>query len=167
MATSASSLIYTKTATSARTVLEAHARSRELFRKSVRLIPWISDTFQLDYSKREMTNRIRERFDQSKDVTQLEIINRLLHKGENEIQETLMLWKTRSHVVQFFETNTTDTRSFLQRFLDNDPYENEEEKEAAFFANCEALAKQPQRPVGYYKEAIKRNQTKFHRAIGQ
>jgi len=46
---------------------------------------------------------IREEFDKHLHIRERKVIDLLVYKGENELMETKEMWKTYSHVAEFFE----------------------------------------------------------------
>eukprot|EP01099_Mayorella_cantabrigiensis_P003052 TRINITY_DN238_c0_g1_i1.p1 TRINITY_DN238_c0_g1~~TRINITY_DN238_c0_g1_i1.p1 ORF type:complete len:164 (-),score=44.37 TRINITY_DN238_c0_g1_i1:202-693(-) len=46
---------------------------------------------------------LREEFDKHMHIRERKVIDLLVYKGENELMETKEMWKTYSHVAEFFE----------------------------------------------------------------
>lgn len=91
-----SQLIYTKGFHACKTLAEAKNRTLTLYRRSIRLIPWLVDTYQLDdISKPQMMKIMRGNIERHKDVKDVDTLSVLIFKGEHSFQEAAMLWKTR------------------------------------------------------------------------
>jgi len=58
---------------------------------------------------------IRKHFEKHSHIKSPYTASVLLHQGENDLQEALNVWKTRSHVVKFFEPVETDQRDLISR----------------------------------------------------
>lgn len=141
-----------------------------------------------------MHQTIRAHFVKFRHVTDLTMASRMLHSGENDLQEALNVWKTRyfghcnsqphhmhvhlasilsniptsphiyctdniiyafnrlpdsfrSHVMQFFEPEAKDTRSYVERLLTGDVPDIEiDENDINFFYPP------PPPPPGFYRK---------------
>lgn len=97
-----SQLIYTKGFHACKTLAEAKNRTLTLYRRSIRLIPWLVDTYQLDdISKPQMMKIMRGNIERHKDVKDVDTLSVLIFKGEHSFQEAAMLWKTRYPSIVF------------------------------------------------------------------
>lgn len=112
---------YMRTATLTKNMAEAHIKSRKLYRHALKLIPWMQDTYTLEYTKKQMRDTIRSHFDKHGHIKEKDTIDVLVFQGENEVQEALNIWKTRSHVVKFFEPIAVDKRTLYDRMLEGEP----------------------------------------------
>ena len=93
-----SHLIYTKGFHVCKSLAEVRHRTLTLYRRGMRLIPWMIDTYQLDeVSKPQMRAIMRKNIERHRDVSDLDTLSVLLFKGEHSFQEAAMLWKTRYH----------------------------------------------------------------------
>eukprot|EP00026_Physarum_polycephalum_P018489 Phypoly_transcript_20096.p1 GENE.Phypoly_transcript_20096~~Phypoly_transcript_20096.p1 ORF type:complete len:208 (+),score=40.00 Phypoly_transcript_20096:44-625(+) len=128
----ASQLIYTKGFVPFKNIQEAQHRTKVLYRRGIRLLPWLIDTYQIDeFDRKHLMRIMRKNIEQHKDVKDLDTLSVLIFKGEHSFQEAAMLWKTRSHVLDYFTEIQQDNRNYLERFFANEPYKNEEENDAA------------------------------------
>ncbi|KYQ94320.1 NADH dehydrogenase ubiquinone 1 alpha subcomplex subunit 6 [Tieghemostelium lacteum] len=101
----------------------ARKRCLKLYRNCIRSIPYLIQHYNLSYNFSEMKLKFREDFLQFSQVKQKNELDRLAFIGETELYDAMSLLKTRSHVVNYFETHThkkqlSDSEQLLKKFFE-------------------------------------------------
>ncbi|KAJ3104059.1 NADH dehydrogenase 1 alpha subcomplex subunit 6 ndufa6 [Phlyctochytrium bullatum] len=97
----------------------ARRRVLQLYRDWVRAAPVVVERFQLEVTTAQVRNRIREEFETKRRIQDLPLIDVLLTKGRMEYDETLNMWKQKSHVMRYFSEEDhpePKPQTFLEKF---------------------------------------------------
>jgi len=91
--------------------------TRKLYRAWLRESSPSCQMYTLDMPISEFKAKVREQFDKQSHQTDARIINALLIKGAMELQETEACFKTKSHVMRYWNTDPNlATDDFLTNF---------------------------------------------------
>jgi NADH dehydrogenase (ubiquinone) 1 alpha subcomplex subunit 6 len=77
----------------ASTLAEARSLSIDAYRAWYRAAPEICALYALNVSPSAIRLKIREDFERNRNIENLDVINLLLHKNQQEFQETMNCWK--------------------------------------------------------------------------
>jgi len=116
-----------------RSLPEASRGSTRLYRRALKSIPMIVRTYRLPYDAGEIRRRIRFDFESHGHVTDPAMVDMIVFKGENELEEVTQNWATRGHVLNYFiemdarkqrldwEHVTDEEKQFLATVLEQPP----------------------------------------------
>ncbi|XP_071984980.1 NADH dehydrogenase [ubiquinone] 1 alpha subcomplex subunit 6 isoform X3 [Engystomops pustulosus] len=100
-----------------RDLSDAKRRVRELYRAWYREVPNTVHVFQLDITVKQGREMVREKFQKNADVTDPRVIDLLVIKGKMDLEETIKVWKQRTHIMRYFhETESPQPTEFLPSF---------------------------------------------------
>jgi NADH dehydrogenase (ubiquinone) 1 alpha subcomplex subunit 6 len=99
---------------------EARVRVLSLYKRTLKEIPWMRQTFHLFGTKKDMNEKIRREFLKHKTVKDLFVIDSLIFKGYNDLEEVLQHHMQRGYVMQFFKPDdiTNKESPFLKEFFE-------------------------------------------------
>lgn len=109
--------------TASRSFAEASLRNHHLYRKAMRSAPRIIQMYDLPYSVGQVRTRIAEEFRKHQNVEDPVTMDMLWFKAKNELDETLMTWKQRPHVLKYFAPQKKQESDFLRKFFNNEDIE--------------------------------------------
>jgi len=84
---------------------DAHFHVFKLFRKAIKLVPFMKDVYHLPFEETDMRRVIRGYFEKNRQIRNKGVIDSLVTRGSNDIEEIQMHHKQRGHVFHFFETS--------------------------------------------------------------
>jgi len=77
----------------------------------------------LDIPVSQIRAKIREEFEKNRGVNDLGVVNVMIGKGQMELDETLNMWKQKTHVMRYFGNYDIppppEKSDFLSKFYDN------------------------------------------------
>lgn len=92
------------------------------FRDWLRAAPVIVEAYNLDLSTFKIRQRIRFEYEKNRQQGDVRIVNLLLFKGRTEYEETINMWKQKTHVMRYFEPlEDAKPVEFLQGFYNSRP----------------------------------------------
>ncbi|KAF9228152.1 NdufA6 NADH-ubiquinone oxidoreductase 14.8 kDa subunit [Gyrodon lividus] len=99
----------------------AQTRKRviELYKGWIRAAPEMVSLYALPVTPTYVRHCIRQRFEANRHVTDPRAIEILIHKGHQDLQETLNCWKQTDHVMGILlNVEERPQRTFLQKFFE-------------------------------------------------
>merc|ERR1712137_124858 len=93
--------MYVRTSVS-RNMAEARHKVIDLYRKACRLVPVLIAQYELSFTPAAMRARIRKDFDKHRDVSNPQVVDKLLFLGMVDIEEGRNMWKQTNHVDSYF-----------------------------------------------------------------
>mmetsp|Transcript_6177 Transcript_6177/g.10658 ORF Transcript_6177/g.10658 Transcript_6177/m.10658 type:complete len:133 (-) Transcript_6177:264-662(-) len=106
---------------SSKTLQEANAKSAALYRQTLKSIPQIISMYALDVTPAELKPIIDNEFRKYSQVKDPQVLDVLVYKGKQELEETLLMFKTKSHVFRYINPDMKKQpekhSTFLERFF--------------------------------------------------
>ncbi|KAF0296784.1 NADH dehydrogenase [ubiquinone] 1 alpha subcomplex subunit 6 [Amphibalanus amphitrite] len=98
---------------------EARSRVFGLYKAWYRQIPYIVMDYDIPKSVEQCRAKLREKFEENRHVKDIRVIDALVIKGQQELKETVNIWKQKHHLMsQYFkETQEPKPKDFLSKFL--------------------------------------------------
>merc|ERR1711939_572673 len=99
----------------------ARARSRAMYRDWYRSAPEIVQLYALNIPASAVRAKIRQRFNRNAGVDDIETVDMLLHKSQQDYQETMNMFKMESHIMRWFTEEELPARpnAFLDAFYES------------------------------------------------
>eukprot|EP00003_Mantamonas_plastica_P020320 TRINITY_DN3282_c0_g2_i1.p1 TRINITY_DN3282_c0_g2~~TRINITY_DN3282_c0_g2_i1.p1 ORF type:complete len:134 (+),score=39.21 TRINITY_DN3282_c0_g2_i1:3-404(+) len=106
--------------TSSKSLEESNARACRLYRDAVRSTSFIKDIYELDEDEDVIKGIIRKEFGRHSHVTNPQVADMIIWKGQQELHETLSVFKQKTHVLRYFEEQVVvdkkEASTFLEQF---------------------------------------------------
>lgn len=76
------------------------------------------DKYHIPKTTKDVQRKIREEFSRHKEVEDIRVIDKLVIRGQMELQECLQHWKQSTHIMRYWK-DTVDPKpaDFLSKFL--------------------------------------------------
>eukprot|EP00162_Nutomonas_longa_P008341 comp18450_c0_seq1/m.33022 comp18450_c0_seq1/g.33022 ORF comp18450_c0_seq1/g.33022 comp18450_c0_seq1/m.33022 type:complete len:204 (-) comp18450_c0_seq1:61-672(-) len=94
---------------------EASAKCMALYRVFMRCAPAITQRYQLDVPPSLVRTAIRNEFAKHKEEKNIRTLDMLYMRGCQELEETLMMWKVKAHVMRYIQPYENVSMGFLKR----------------------------------------------------
>ncbi|TPX33966.1 hypothetical protein SeMB42_g07394 [Synchytrium endobioticum] len=105
---------------SSNSLVVARKRALALYKDWLRSVPDIVEFYALDIPSAMIRSRIRAEFKKNRFIRHPATIDVLLFKGRTELEETMNMWKQKTHVLRFFDglekNPDPKPRGFLESF---------------------------------------------------
>ena len=97
---------------------DARRRVITLYKAWYRQIPFLRQGYDINKTELQCRKKLREEFMRHANVTDIRVIDLLTVKGQMELQETAMLWKTTGGLMNYWkETCEPKPKDFMSKFL--------------------------------------------------
>ncbi|KAL0119209.1 hypothetical protein PUN28_009652 [Cardiocondyla obscurior] len=97
---------------------DARRKVLTLYKTWIRQIPLLLQTYDIPKNKVDCKQKIREEFKRHAHVSDLRIIDKLIIRGQMELQEVANSWKTKGAVMYYWkETWEKKPTDFMSKFL--------------------------------------------------
>ncbi|KAL3896656.1 MAG: hypothetical protein SGCHY_003931 [Lobulomycetales sp.] len=101
---------------------DSRQRVIKAFKDWINAAPSIVENYDLDLTTPAVRARIRQEFEKHRNVQDVNVIDRLIFKSRTEYEETINMWKQKTHVMRYFEDDvkllqSVKPVSFLDKFL--------------------------------------------------
>ena len=102
------------------TLEEARYESRMLYKRFLRAVPSIMETYKMtDITEKKIYEYIRSEWEATSNVRDPRVVDVLLLKGKQELQELVMHYQQQSHVYRRFNwTHNKKPEGFMGNFLE-------------------------------------------------
>ncbi|KAI9032044.1 NADH dehydrogenase 1 alpha subcomplex [Hyaloraphidium curvatum] len=103
---------------------EARRKALRLYRQYLKSAPDIVQFQFLDITPAQLRARVRLEFERNAGATDLGAANRLIFRGEKDLEEMMNQWMQKTHVMRFFENDfrakdeQAAAKPFLQKFYE-------------------------------------------------
>ncbi len=102
---------------------EAVLKTQHLYRRAMKSAPRIIQMYDLPFPIKSVRQRIADEFRKHHHVKDPVILDMLYFKGKNDLDELLMQWKQRGHVMTYFAPHKKEESDFLKKFYANEDIE--------------------------------------------
>eukprot|EP01104_Vermistella_antarctica_P005087 TRINITY_DN15506_c0_g1_i1.p2 TRINITY_DN15506_c0_g1~~TRINITY_DN15506_c0_g1_i1.p2 ORF type:complete len:118 (-),score=35.19 TRINITY_DN15506_c0_g1_i1:80-433(-) len=105
--------------TASKTLAEATSRGTVLHREMLRYAPTLVMQYSIDLPVPEVRRAITKEFQKHKGAESKEVIDMLVWKGQQDMEETRLLFKQKGHIMQYFfaRDNTREYSDFSKAFF--------------------------------------------------
>ncbi len=91
-----------------------------LYRSICKEVPRVLTIYDIEIPASDARAAIRDHFRKNKDVKDPRIVAGLVAKGQMELEEALMQWKSRNHIIPIFAREKPKRqKSVLEKFFEN------------------------------------------------
>lgn len=95
---------------------ESAFRVRQLYRAWLLECPHMVELYELPLSIERSKQQVRAEFRKHKHVEDPRVIDLLVFKGQQELEETNQFWKQKSHIMRYFYKDEPKETGFLADF---------------------------------------------------
>mmetsp|Transcript_17802 Transcript_17802/g.28819 ORF Transcript_17802/g.28819 Transcript_17802/m.28819 type:complete len:118 (+) Transcript_17802:82-435(+) len=103
------------------TAVIRRARVVDLYKRCIQEIPRIITIFDLDHTEKQLRHDVRRLFNKNQGVTDPRVIDRLIWEGESHLEETVHVWKQKTHLLRLLGYDK-EVEPVLKQYQDESPF---------------------------------------------
>ena len=89
----------------------------------MRAVPNVCMAYELEAPPAQLREVMRGKFKEHLGVTDAAVVDVLCYKGEQELQETLTMWKTKAHIQRYLDERASERPDFVTEFFESQEVE--------------------------------------------
>ena len=110
--------------TMSKNMAQATLRAKSLYRNTMRSVQAVVTGYELECTPEKLKSVVRMKFREQLHVKEAAVVDVLCYKGEQELQETMQMWKTKAHVQKYVDYEDLSRPDFARDFFEGNQAED-------------------------------------------